>query len=200
MASRADRWKWLGDDLAIDFANTMCRRGAEHRDLLVDGRDVAAWAEAEAGRVPAVDAADAHLRLNDVRALRDDVLWVLFAVARGRPLPQSSAERINARACAAPVVAQLGREAGAGTLVLAAPAEPVDELLARVAAAAIALATGPLSARVGYCDSSSCGQFFTRSRSDQRWCRPACGTRVRVARHSRARSTAARRQASVSGA
>jgi predicted RNA-binding Zn ribbon-like protein len=192
MGSRTHQWEWLGDHLAIDFANTMRRLGPDHRDLLVDGRDVAAWAEAEAGRVPAVDAADAHLRLDEVRELRDDVLWVLFAAVRGRPLPPSSAERINARARALPAVAQLGRQAGAGESVVGGGgADPLDELLARVAAAAIELVGGPGSARLGYCDSSSCGQFFTRSRSDQRWCGTACGTRVRVARHSRARRVTA---------
>jgi predicted RNA-binding Zn ribbon-like protein len=184
-------WEWLGDHLAIDFANTMRRRGAVHCDLLVDGRDVAAWAAAESGRVPAVDAADAHVRLGEIRELRDDVLWVLFAAVRGRPLPASSAERINERARALPAVAQLGRTAGNKEVVLGACGDPLDELLARVAAAAIELVGGPGAARLGYCDSSSCGQFFTRSRSDQRWCGTACGTRVRVARHARARRVTA---------
>jgi predicted RNA-binding Zn ribbon-like protein len=190
MGSRT-HWDWLGDHLAIDFANTMRRRGAVHCDLLVDGRDVVAWADAEGGRVPAVDAADAHLRLNEIRELRDDVLWVLFAAVRGRPLPASSAERINARARGLPTVAQLGRTAGDKEAVLGASAAPLDELLACVAAAAIELVGGPAAASLGYCDSSSCGQFFTRSRSDQRWCGTACGTRVRVARHARARRVTA---------
>jgi predicted RNA-binding Zn ribbon-like protein len=187
MGSRTYDWEWLGDHLAIDFANTVRRRGRDHRDLLVDGRDVAAWARAEDGRVPAVDAADAHLRLAEIRALRDDVLWLMFAAVRGRVLPSSSAERVNACARWLPVVNQLGREAGAGELAMAVPAAPVDELLGRVSTAAIALLGSDASERLGYCDSSSCGQFFTRTRSDQRWCGTACGTRVRVARHAQAR-------------
>jgi predicted RNA-binding Zn ribbon-like protein len=72
-------------------------------------------------------------------------------------------------------------------VALVAAASPLDELLSRVAAAAIELVGSPAAERLGYCDSSSCGQFFTRSRSDQRWCGTACGTRVRVARHAQAR-------------
>jgi predicted RNA-binding Zn ribbon-like protein len=63
----------------------------------------------------------------------------------------------------------------------------VDELLALVAADTVARAAVP--DELGFCDAPSCGQFFTRPRSDARWCSTACGSRARVARHA-ARHTA----------
>jgi predicted RNA-binding Zn ribbon-like protein len=65
-------------------------------------------------------------------------------------------------------------------LVALTAADPLDELMARAAASALELLASPALA---FCDAPSCGQFFMRSRRDQRWCGPACGTRTRVARH-----------------
>jgi predicted RNA-binding Zn ribbon-like protein len=59
---------------------------------------------------------------------------------------------------------------------------PVDALLARVADDAVRLIADPDSA-IALCDAPSCGQFFRRTRTNQRWCGPACGNRARVARH-----------------
>ena len=85
---------------------------------------------------------------------------------------------MNAALATVPLVPQL-RD---GTVELVAPAgaDPLDELLARAATSALELLASPALA---YCDAPSCGQFFMRSRRDQRWCGPACGTRTRVARH-----------------
>ena len=57
--------------------------------------------------------------------------------------------------------------------------DPLEELLARVAVSAIELA----EEGIGFCDAPSCGQFFARDRSNQKWCSNHCGTRARVARH-----------------
>ena len=85
---------------------------------------------------------------------------------------------MNAALAAVPLVPQL-RE-GAVALVATAATDPVDELLARAAMSALELISAPALA---FCDAPSCGQFFLRTRRDQRWCGPACGTRTRVARH-----------------
>ena len=47
-----ERWSWLGEPLAIDFANTVRRRGGDYTELLSSGADLRAWAEHEASRVP----------------------------------------------------------------------------------------------------------------------------------------------------
>src|SRR4051794_15601892 len=109
---RATLWDWLGEPLAIDFANTTRRRGSVEHDLLQDGADVAAWARREGARVPFVPAAVADARLDEIRALRDDVQAVLHATADGATLPAEPVGRLNARARAVPVVGQLGRRPG----------------------------------------------------------------------------------------
>jgi predicted RNA-binding Zn ribbon-like protein len=173
-------WEWLGEALAVDYANTTKRRGRDDTELLTSGENLAAWAEREDDRVPRVSARAAAARLGEVRLVRDDVQAVLHAAVDGRPAPRAAAEHLNDRARAVPLVAQLrGREVA---LEPAAPADPLDELLARVAASAIELA-GHGGAALGFCDAPSCGQFFERGRGNQRWCSDACGTRARVARH-----------------
>jgi predicted RNA-binding Zn ribbon-like protein len=128
-------------------------------------------------------AAEAQARLAEIRAVRDDVFDLLRAAARGDRPPAEPVGRINARARKLPVVAQItGPGAERSAIVLGDP-DAVDELLARVVAAAIEL-TGAANSGLALCDAPSCGQFFLRERTNQRWCGPACGTRARVARHS----------------
>jgi predicted RNA-binding Zn ribbon-like protein len=164
--------------LAVAFANTRRRRGAVYRDLLSSGADLAAWAQPQT--VPAIDAEAADARIDDVRALRDEVFALLQASAAGEPAPPAG--RINAALRAAPLVPQLGPD-GHARLQTAGPADPLDELLARVAASALELAGSSSDSALALCDAPSCGQFFLRHRRGQRWCSPACGTRARVARH-----------------
>jgi predicted RNA-binding Zn ribbon-like protein len=173
-------WDWLGEPLAVDFANTTKRSGGEELELLQAPDDLVAWAACEDGRVPAIDAG--AVRIGEVRTLRDDVKALLHAVVAGELAPGPAVERVNARVRAAPLVSQL-RD---GELVLApaAAAAPLDELLARVAQSAIDLVA---RGGVGFCDAPSCGQFFERRRVSQLWCSDACGTRARVARHAHRR-------------
>jgi predicted RNA-binding Zn ribbon-like protein len=176
-------WEWLGEPLAVDFANTRKRRGPVDVDLLADGHDLLGWLAAErriaAGRVPAVPARLAGERLGDVRAVRDDVAALLRGAVSGG-LPSSPRQRVNALVARLPVVAELGADGALRTQVLGA-ADRVDELIGLVAVAAVSQAADP--AGLAFCDAPSCGQFFLRPRPDARWCSPACGTRFRVAQH-----------------
>jgi predicted RNA-binding Zn ribbon-like protein len=173
-------WDWLGEALAVDFANTTRRSGDEERELLEVPDDLVLWAELERGRVPLVE--PGAVRLGEIRTLRDDVKALLHAVVRDEPAPAPAVERVNARVRAAPLVLQL--RDGEAVLAPAAPVAAIDELLARVAESAIGLAA---RGGVGFCDAPSCGQFFERRRVSQLWCSDACGTRARVARHAHRR-------------
>ena len=173
-------WDWLGEALAVDFANTTKRSGGEERELLETPGDLAEWAAEEAGRVPAIEAG--AVRIGEVLTLRDDVKALLYAAVHGAPAPVPAAERVNARVRATPLVHQL--RDGDAVLVPAAAVAPLDELLARVSHSAIELAA---RGGVGFCDAPSCGQFFERRRASQLWCSDACGTRARVARHAHRR-------------
>src|SRR5688500_12754704 len=98
-------WEWLGEALAVDFANTTKRRGDEEDDLLRGPEDLGGWAARERGRVPAVAPGD--VRLEEARALRDAVAAVLHATVRGEPAPARAAREVNARLRAVPLVLQL---------------------------------------------------------------------------------------------
>jgi predicted RNA-binding Zn ribbon-like protein len=169
-------WDWLGEALAVDFANTTRRFGDEERELLLVPDDLALWAELERGRVPLIE--PGAVRLGEIRTLRDDVKALLHAAVDGEAPPVPAVERVNARVRSAPLVIQL--RDGEAVLAPASAAAPLDELLARVAHSAIELAA---HGGVGFCDAPSCGQFFERRRVSQLWCSDACGTRARVARH-----------------
>src|SRR5919199_3817613 len=132
-------WFWLTEPLAMDFANTIRRRGMADHDYLRTGADVASWTAAEAPQVPPVSARAAQARLDEIRAVRDDVRAILRATVDGAPLPARAAKRLNARARALPLVGQLGGRAGELRTVPATRASAIDGLLARVAAAAIEL-------------------------------------------------------------
>ena len=176
-------WDWLSEPLPMDFANTTRRRGMVDHDYLRTGADLASWSEREAGRVPRVSARAAAARLDEVRAVRDDVKAVLRAAAADAPLPARATARLNARARALPLVAQLGRRPGERYTAPAERLSAIDELLARVAAATIELVGSGGSDVVRFCDAPSCGDFFAPDRRNQRWCDDSCGTRARVARH-----------------
>jgi len=173
-------WDWLGEALAVDFANTTKRTGGEERELLEGPEDLVAWASWEDGRVPELD--PGAVRIGEVLTLRDDVKALLHATVADEPPAVPAVERVNARVRATPLVQQL--RDGEVVLAPAAAAEPLDELLARVAQSAIELAA---HGGVGFCDAPSCGQFFERRRVSQLWCSDACGTRARVARHAHRR-------------
>jgi len=176
-------WDWLSEPLAMDFANTTRRRGMVEHDYLRDAADLESWSEREADRVPRVPARAAAGRMDEVRAVRDDVKAVLRAAVDGAPLPGPAVGRLNARARALPIVPQLGRRPGDLRTAPAARAAALDELLARVAAATIELVGSGGPDAVRFCDAPSCGDFFAPDRPNQRWCDTSCGSRARVARH-----------------
>src|SRR3954451_1290485 len=132
-------WFWLTEPLPMDFANTVRRRGMVDHDYLRTGADLASWSEREAGRGPRGGPRPPAPRLEEVRAVRDDVKAVLGAAADDAPLPARATARLNALARSLPVVGQLGRRPGELRTAPAERASAIDELLARVAAETIAL-------------------------------------------------------------
>ena len=181
MASAAS-WDWLGDHLAIDLANTVRRHRDGEQELLGGPGDLAAWLRREAGRVPVPDVVDERLAAR-FRALRDDALAVLRATAAGVPAPPRAVAAINAIVVAWPAVRLLGEAPGAVEIRVLHEPPRADALLATLAAAVVDLEGGPDRVRLALCDAPSCGQLFLRARSQQRWCGPGCGNRVRAARH-----------------
>lgn len=176
-------FRWLGEPLAIDLANTvMVVREGEALDLLATPDDLRRWLEAERGLLG--DCAFAVSHLEEIRALRDAVRSLLAAWAEGRVPPTEALERVNAVSAAAPLAPQL-KLADTGRLELAertGESDALAQLLGRLARATIELLTGPSRERLHLCRAPSCGMFFLGAR---RWCSAACGNRARAARYYR---------------
>lgn len=184
-------WDWLGEHLAVGVANTVRRRGMEYVDLLDGPEALVEWIEREADRLPPgspsqVTGAD----LERYRGVRDHVLALLRAAARGRPLPAAAVAAVNAEVLASPTVRLLGADIGISNTWVLRPGRAIDGVIAVVAAATVDLLTGPDLAGVALCDAPSCGQLYHRDRSNQTWCDPSCGNRARAARHHRRRTAA----------
>ena len=176
-------FRWLGEPLAIDLANTvMVVREGEAVDLLATSDDLRRWLAAERERLG--DCAFAIAHLAEIRALRDAVRGVLSAAAAGTTPPPETLEHVNAASAAAPVAPQLdvGRDGELRVDERLASPDPLARLLARLARSTITLLTGPERERLHVCDAPSCGMLFLGRR---RWCCAACGNRARAARHYR---------------
>jgi predicted RNA-binding Zn ribbon-like protein len=176
------RWSWLGDQLAIDVANTVRRRGWRYRELITSPEDLRTWLERERGRL-VVPADVGPALVARFLVVRDHVLGLLRAAAAGVALPAADVRAINELAAAAPVVRLLGNRPGEHLTWPVTRAGPATRLCADIAAAVIDLLTGPDAAAVTLCDAPGCGQLFLRGRPNQQWCGPRCGTRARSQRH-----------------
>src|SRR4051794_15001402 len=130
-------WEWLGEPLAIDFANTVRRRGREYEDLLRGPADLADWARREP--LPALTAAGG--RPEGGRELRDAVLAVLRAAAAGERPTAAAAEHVNRAARSVRLVPQL-RAGDVALTALDAP-DPLDEALARIALSTLDVVAHP---------------------------------------------------------
>jgi predicted RNA-binding Zn ribbon-like protein len=176
------RWSWLGDQLAIDVANTVRRRGWRYLDLITTPEDLRAWLEHERGRLPMPPRVDPAL-VSRFLPVRDHLLHLLRAAAAGTALPAADVRAINELAAEAPTVRLLGTAPGQLLTRPITRADPATRLCADIAAVAIDLLTGPDAAAVALCDAPGCGQLYLRGRPNQQWCSPHCGTRARSQRH-----------------
>src|ERR1700704_2741915 len=90
-------FRWLGEPLAIDLANTVMvvrEDGDDEVDLLSIPAELEHWLAAEGGRVDGHGAAASAL--GAIRELRDAVRGLLTAVAEGAEPPRGDLERVNA--------------------------------------------------------------------------------------------------------
>ena len=75
-------YSWLGNELAVDFANTVIVvRPGEEIDGLATEADLARWLELERNRLGAAPGAEKRLR--DFRRLRDALRRLFSAAAEG---------------------------------------------------------------------------------------------------------------------
>jgi predicted RNA-binding Zn ribbon-like protein len=176
------RWSWLGDPLAIDLVNTVRRRGWQFTELIESPDDLRDWLDREQDRVTAPAEVGDDL-VTRFLALRDHALDLLRAAAAGQPWPAEAIAAINALVLAAPSTRLLTGEPGGYRTQPVTEADPAGRLLGDLAAAVVALLTGPDAAELTLCDAPGCGHLYLRHRPNQQWCGPRCGTRARTGRH-----------------
>jgi predicted RNA-binding Zn ribbon-like protein len=178
-------WEWLGQDPALDIANTVSISDGTEHDLIAGVSDYERWAAAEGSALgfdPDEQAALSAAR-SQVLALRTAVRAVLAAAAESRELPREAVSALNRASRSAPSWVEL--DPAARSIRSHTRAEAIKRLLAAYARAAMALVADGAAEEILRCPAPSCGMFYRPGRSDQRWCSPQCGSRARVARHYR---------------
>lgn len=174
-------FRWLGEELAIDLANTMLFVEAEETwDLLGSPEQIDLWLQRERERLGSTAAL--RRRPEALIQLRDAIHEAFTAQARRAPLPGGAVSRLNRAAAAACTYSQLDSH---GRHVQRTRARAsAERALARIAESAIGLLGGPQRDRLQICPAPNCGMFFLAG-PRERWCCSACGNRARVARHYR---------------
>ncbi|MFD4351434.1 CGNR zinc finger domain-containing protein [Nocardia sp. NPDC058518] len=172
------------EPLSVEFANTIYGSGAARTDYFQTPELIALWfaemvgSDAGAPLPPPVD--------QQVRALRDAVRELLYAVADGR-MPQAGAVEIvnefSGRAPSFPVLTWSAGERPTTHRQFATTG--VDEILARIATECVELIAGSDTVTVRPCPAPDCTMLFVKNHSRRRWCHPSCGHRDRQARYYR---------------
>jgi predicted RNA-binding Zn ribbon-like protein len=178
-----------GNDLAVDFANTVADVRTGEGEFLLNARDLARWAH-HAGALDAreLKAVLASIEANPTGAAKHCRRALEFRAAL---------TRIFMRKGRAEDIARLDTERvrGAAGYVLSRgmhsyslrwkPPISLEVVLARIAAAASTLVTSDGFAKVKQCDGPQCGWMFvdeSRTRA-RRWCSMQdCGNRAKVRR------------------
>ena len=179
-------FRWLGEPLAIDLANTvMVVREGESVDLLSSADEFGTWLELERPRLG--DCGFALTHLAEVKSAREDTRALLAATASGNSLPEKPLERVNAASVAAPVALrlQIGDDGQSRLKEDPEEIESLSALLGTMARSALRLVADHEQAPLRVCNAPSCGMYFIGRR---RWCCAACGNRARAARHYRRRA------------
>ncbi|MGW5875985.1 CGNR zinc finger domain-containing protein [Nocardiopsis terrae] len=197
----------LGEHPALDLVNTVFIRGGlrgQLVDALTAPADLADWIAAQAevlgplGPDPVFDDPAGRAALAAFTDLREPLRRVVAAAAAEAAADPADTAAVNAASRAHRDTVELP-PAGYGPALhrTDAPDTP-SAVLARVARAAVDLLTGPRLEQLRACPAPGCVLFYLRTHPRREWCSKGCGTRVRVARHSRRRQDGADRSRGAS--
>lgn len=170
-----------GEPPALDLVNTLTAAG----DLLASPRDLLAWWELEAGRLPEAVPAEAGAEdLAAVRAVREHLARALDHVRRGERPPSADLEALNRAQRAAPAIDEVVWEGEAVVVARRRDGSPGVRLAACLAEDAARLLADPAVTGIRTCEADDCVMLFLPTHPRRRWCSAArCGNRARVARH-----------------
>ncbi|TCC45750.1 hypothetical protein E0H75_28930 [Kribbella capetownensis] len=174
-------WEWLEGYPALDFANTVIRRGWTEHELVTTVADLESWLDAAALPAPRPDAVTDE-DLQSFLLLRDPALRLLRSAAGHDEWRSADVGVVNDALLSCPEVAVLGEEPGVVESQMIGSPRPFAVLLARLAVEVREILAVPRT-DLALCDAPGCGQLFFQRRTNQAWCGPPCGNRARVARH-----------------
>ncbi len=180
-------WLWLGDHVAVDFANTIVWPDENRREeLLNTTTDLESWIAAEPAQLPSLGSLT-PAEFSAIIDLRDHAVELLAAAVSGSNLPEESASAVNKAVRDSGTLRTLTSVSNNAAIESIAES-PSLAFRGYLAAAVVDLIGREDLANLSRCAAPGCGQFFHRSRPNQRWCSPGCGNRARVDRHRHRRS------------
>lgn len=180
MTATAPRFALLGEPLAVDLVNTVIQAPDGLRDLLAEPARLRSWFEQQGERLDTTGSLPTFERVDE---LRTAVTAVLRAQVGGTRPDDDAVATVNHFAAGAPVVPQLvWDDAGPGRLSRDVAVDGADRVLGAIARSCVELLAGEERDRLHECASDRCILLFVAT-GRRRWCSPACGNRVRVARH-----------------
>ncbi|QBI55462.1 CGNR zinc finger domain-containing protein [Streptomonospora litoralis] len=185
-----------GEPLALDLVNTTFIDGGLRGrlvDVLVEPLQLDRWlrehAEAfDPGLYATVSAARSTPdQLAAFRRLRQALRDCLEAVTADRVPPEDALAAVNRHARDAAHWSELLADAPVTAVRRWQTADSMRVAAGEIASNGMAVMTGSLRSRLRACQAPGCILFFVKSHPRREWCSPACGNRVRVARHGRRR-------------
>ncbi|MDI6104788.1 ABATE domain-containing protein [Actinoplanes sp. NEAU-A12] len=189
----------LGEEFAVEFANSLYRSPHEHLDFLATPPAVRSWfslAQPAAGLTLPREVSAELAR--DLRSVRDAVRALLehAAAVRGPARPPYGPETATAvqtlHASARRARAHLILEASAGSegpgWTLSHEGPLPDVLVAATASRCILFLGGEDIGNVRICARPGCPMLFVRRHRARRYCHESCGHNLRQARYYRART------------
>lgn len=170
--------------VCLELANTSVGEPADRGDLLATPAGLARWLGSQRRALGEPSEALA-LRGSEFRSLREAIRGLLEALVAGGSLPPEAVARVNAASASAPTWVELDPRGPAGAVMVrtGVAVGRTVEIMALIARDAIELVGSTGRERLRRCPAPRCGRFFLEERRGTVWCSPACGNRVRVARH-----------------
>ncbi|MFP8961248.1 CGNR zinc finger domain-containing protein [Streptomyces nanhaiensis] len=189
-----------GEPLALELVNTTFVHGGLRGvpvDALTTPAELDLWLEEHAEALPREPARQASgpataSHLAGFRRLREALRELSRACVAEEPYGERAVAVVNRAARLAVSWPEIGDGAAdgaadGGPVVRWAEADPRLVMLGAVAVSGVELLAGPGRRDVRACAAPGCVLYFVRTHRRREWCTPACGNRVRVARHNRQR-------------